>query len=779
MILQSSKWAKGNLPEYTVSSPRIVDAQYCDVFSGWNPQIVPVVGDATYTATYERQVRYYDISFLNEDGSLLSKKSFAYGSTPTCDAPTKASEGETIYVFSGWSPAIVPVVGEATYRATFAKSVAGTAGLVYTLSSKKDSYSVTGYTGTETAVKIPSYYEGLPVTEIDEGAFKTATPVSISFPATITFIFPSAFDGASSLTTFIVDPDNATYCDDGRTILSKDKSVLWAYANGSGTSYEVPSYVKELHFLSFAGTTLKSLTLPEGLLRIGEDVFPSTLTSLSVPSTLQEIGRNNFIYALATELNGAYYYGNSQNPYVVAMSIGPTSTSSTCTLASTTLVIADRACYKESGLYHVILPSGLKHIGTMAFARSRLIDITIPDSVVSLGKNAFENCDRLEEVTLSSSLKEIPYYCFDGCTSFHEVTLPASVTAVKESAFCSCALTSVVFSEGLKTIGDSAFAHCKDLTSLNFPASLTELDLGAFSYCDALKSVTFSEGLLAIYSDSFYACSSLTSIALPASLQTFSSSAFNGCPKIQSITVSSNNSVYASDGRILTSKDQSILYFYAPASGTSYVVPSQVVSINSCAFYGVSSLTSVKFQEGLQEIGSSAFESCSGLQSIVTPDSLTTIGEGAFRNCTALTSLNLGKNLTSFATEDAFRGCKAFQQFILSSENSAFWTDGPALYNHDQTTLLLYAYYSGTSYAVNEHATSIGDYAFYNDSDLTALNIPLSVTSIGAYGIYGLTKLATINYPGTKKQWYSIGKGESWTTRHDINVVCSDGTITV
>ena len=72
-----------------------------------------------------------------------------------------------------------------------------------------------------------------------------------------------------------------------------------------------------------------------------------------------------------------------------------------------------------------------------------------------------------------------------------------------------------------------------------------------------------------------------------------------------------------------------------------------------------------------------------------------------------------------------------------------------------------------------EGITQIGDYAFYNQADLTTIEIPSTVTSIGDYAFYGCTSLTTIYFPGTDSQWNSITKGTNWDgNTGDYVVLC-------
>ena len=125
--LQSDTLAYGEMPEYTGTQPeKAEDAQYTYSFNGWDHEIAAVTGEATYTATYSNTIKQYTIRFLDEDGtSVLESKQVNYGEMPayTGAEPTKAATAQYEYSFSGWSPALVAVTGDADYVATYSSTL--------------------------------------------------------------------------------------------------------------------------------------------------------------------------------------------------------------------------------------------------------------------------------------------------------------------------------------------------------------------------------------------------------------------------------------------------------------------------------------------------------------------------------------------------------------------------------------------------------------------------------------------------------------------------------
>ncbi len=118
--------AAGSVPAYNSALPvKAADAQYYYDFAGWEPEFELVSSNTTYTAVYTATLRYYDVTWRDEDGTQLGTTNIVYGATPVYDGepPTKATTAQYTYDFAGWSPAIAQVTGDATYTATYTQTL--------------------------------------------------------------------------------------------------------------------------------------------------------------------------------------------------------------------------------------------------------------------------------------------------------------------------------------------------------------------------------------------------------------------------------------------------------------------------------------------------------------------------------------------------------------------------------------------------------------------------------------------------------------------------------
>ena len=124
-VLDQQSVEYGKMPVYKGETPeKEGTAEFAYEFSGWTPELAEVTAEATYKATYSKTVKTYSVKFMDEDGeTVLAKQMVEYGKTPIYngETPTKKGSAEYSYEFSGWTPELSAVSGEATYTAVFKK----------------------------------------------------------------------------------------------------------------------------------------------------------------------------------------------------------------------------------------------------------------------------------------------------------------------------------------------------------------------------------------------------------------------------------------------------------------------------------------------------------------------------------------------------------------------------------------------------------------------------------------------------------------------------------
>ena len=375
----------------------------------------------------------------------------------------------------------------------------------------------------------------------------------------------------------------------------------------------------------------------------------------------------------------------------------------------------------------------VKHIpACLCYGMKNLTDVSIGNSVTSIGEKVFKECSGLTSVvwnaencagfsydsapfydfrskitsfTFGDSVKHIPAYLCYGMTKLPAITIPNSVTS----------------------IGRMAFYDCSGLTSITIPHSVTSIGSYAFSRCSGLTSVTIGSGVTSIGDEVFYGCSCLTAITIPNSVTSIGWMAFYGCSGLTDVTIGNS-----------------------------------VTSIGQYAFQECSKLTSVTIPNSVISIGDEAFRDCSSLTAITIPNSVISIGDEAFQECSKLTSVTIGSGVTSigsgaFSRTGIYNDESNWKNGVLYISNCLICADEDEVssaYIIKEGTRLIADYAFGycsslTSVTLPNSVTSIGSSVFYNCSKLTSITIPNSITSIGSSAFFNCSKLTSITIPNS------------------------------
>lgn len=125
-----------------------------------------------------------------------------------------------------------------------------------------------------------------------------------------------------------------------------------------------------------------------------------------------------------------------------------------------------------------------------------VVDITMPDSVDTIGNYAFGSCHNLSAITLSTGLTSIGISLFENCEELTTMpALPAVINTIPSGTFRKSGLQgSLVIPSTIREIGSTAFWNCTGLTSV-YMNSVTIINDLAFSGCTSLQSITINQTL--------------------------------------------------------------------------------------------------------------------------------------------------------------------------------------------------------------------------------------------------------------------------------------------
>ena len=397
------------------------------------------------------------------------------------------------------------------------------------------------------------------LTYIPSDAFANCYKLSTIDLSHCTAIYSSAFDGCSSLVSVTLDscqtlgdkvfygctslakitlPETVTNlgwaCFDGSTIVTSMATVPPVISKNGYADTSIP--MGEYVLVNVPKESLSSYKSANCWKDMSKRIFPIgtkfdyEVTTEAQPSTsglLDKVGLKNANSVVSLKVKGSI---NSYDIMVIRNKMDNLHY----------LDLSDANVVENSYEYYTGCSTKNDTIGRNAFRDlSKLITVSLPNSVKVIASGALYNCTKLKSVVLPEKLSYIEDdWSWDGgtfgnCSSLTDVKFKAC-NYIGDRAFSSCnALYHITLPSDLKTIGQYAFKNCSNLHSVDFPPLLERIGTYAFQSC-ALDSISLP-GLTRIDEYAFSGCSNLKEVKVPSTLESVGDKAFEGCSNLNDV----------------------------------------------------------------------------------------------------------------------------------------------------------------------------------------------------------------------------------------------------
>jgi BspA type Leucine rich repeat region (6 copies) len=370
---------------------------------------------------------------------------------------------------------LLPAVGHAQFNTT----------------TNNGAITITKYTGAGGAVAVPGIINGLPVTSIAGSAFAGISSVtSVTITNNVGSIGDFAFDNCVNLSSVIISNSVTNL---GNGTFESCPALTNATLPNSITGIGIGVF--------YACSSLGSVALPNSIASIGSSAFEScyALTNVTLGNGVTNIGTSAF--ESCTSLPGITIPNGVTN--ISSAAFEDCTSLTNVNIPGSVISIGDEAFADCTSLTNVNISNGVASIGNYAFTFCvHLAGMSIPDSVTNIGSGPFSGCSNLAGITVGA-LNSVYSGVAGVLFNFNQTTLvqfpggyaggysiPDSVVSIGEAAFEECeSLTLVTIPNGVNSLGDYAFYDCTNLTGAYFEGNAP----GAGS------SVLTGDGLATVY----------------------------------------------------------------------------------------------------------------------------------------------------------------------------------------------------------------------------------------------------------------------------------------
>ena len=342
----------------------------------------------------------------------------------------------------------------------------------------RDNRHMIGYTDETTNLVIPSRFTA------DDGTNYKVVAIddtAINFVPGTFESAPQAFSDCTNLQSVII-PNTVT-------LIGAE-----AFSGCTGlTSIDIPDSVTNIEMSAFYNcTALESVKFGNNVTKLGSNAFDgcASLSSVIIPDNITSIG--GAVFANCTSLTEVTILNNDN------ITFGKNVFQNTPWLAAkqaeNPLVIVGNGILIDGSAAsgNVVIPDTVIRIDNAFNKNESITSVIIPDTVTSIGVEAFRNCTGLTSIDIPDSVTNIGNYAFANCTNLQSVIIPNSVTTVGHSILRTCtSLTSINIPDSVTNIDVYTFAGCTSLTEITIPNSVTNIGDNAFQNCNALKTVNY------------------------------------------------------------------------------------------------------------------------------------------------------------------------------------------------------------------------------------------------------------------------------------------------